>query len=129
VETYSYNGHDYAFMQETLTWEQAADCAVSRGGHLAHINSQAEHDSLYTWLSTDPAIDPNGRIDVFDASSIWLGGTDKANEGDWIWDGNNTDVGTSFWSGNLMVLQLVAHFQRGVYNHRSQTIQVVTKTT
>lgn len=101
VVTYSYDGRDYELVQETLTWEQAADCAVSRGGYLAHINSQEEHDSLYAWLSTDPAIDPTGTIDVFGASSIWLGGTDKANEGDWIWDGNNTDVGASFWSGNF----------------------------
>lgn len=101
VITYSYDGHDYELVEETLTWEQAAACAVSRGGHLAHINTQEEHDSLYNWLSTDPNVDPNGTIDVFGASSIWLGGTDKANEGDWIWDGNNTDVGASFWSGNF----------------------------
>lgn len=99
VVDFSYDGHDYELIQETLSWEDAATCAVSRGGYLAEINSQQEHDSVYLWLSTDPNITPNGTIDVFGASSIWLGGTDKNTEGDWMWDGNDDAVGTSFWSG------------------------------
>ncbi len=99
VVTFTYGGHDYELIQETLSWEDAAICAVSRGGYLAEINSQQEHDSVYQWLSTDPNITPNGTIDVFGASSIWLGGTDKITEGDWMWDGNDDASGTSFWSG------------------------------
>ena len=99
VVTFSYDGHDYELIQETLSWEDAAICAVSRGGYLAEINSQQEHDSVYQWLSSDPSIDPSGTIDVFGASSIWLGGTDKNTEGDWMWDGNDDAVGTSFWLG------------------------------
>ncbi|MDX2362577.1 MAG: T9SS type A sorting domain-containing protein [Crocinitomicaceae bacterium] len=100
VVTHTYGGHDYELIQETLSWENAATCAVSRGGYLAEIGSQEEHDSLFLWLSTDPSINPNGTIDVFGASSIWLGGTDKNTEGDWTWDGDDDAAGTSFWAGN-----------------------------
>jgi hypothetical protein len=99
VVSFTYDGHDYELIQETLSWEDAAACAVSRGGYLAEVNFQQEHDSVYQWLSTDPDITPNGTIDVFGASSIWLGGTDKVTEGDWMWDGNDDGTGTSFWLG------------------------------
>lgn len=99
VVEFTFDGHDYELIQETLSWEDAAACAVSRGGYLAEINSQQEHDSVYQWLSTDPSITPSGTIDVFGASSIWLGGTDKNTEGDWMWDGNDDGTGVSFWLG------------------------------
>lgn len=99
VVTFTYDGHDYELIQETLSWEDAAACAVSRGGYLAEINSQQEHDSVYQWLSTDQNITPSGTIDVFGAASIWLGGTDKNTEGDWVWNGDNDASGTSFWLG------------------------------
>ncbi|MFT6500642.1 MAG: hypothetical protein ACJASQ_000751 [Crocinitomicaceae bacterium] len=99
--SHTYNGHTYELIKETLSWEDATVCAVARGGYLASIESQLEHDSIFQWLSTDPGTNPNGTIDVFGASSIWLGGTDKYNEGNWVWDGNGDGTGTDFWLGNF----------------------------
>lgn len=99
--SHTYAGHTYELIKETLTWEEAAACAVARGGLLASIESQAEHDSIFQWLSTDPGTNPSGTIDVFGASSIWLAGTDKYTEGNWIWDGNADGTGSDFWMGNF----------------------------
>lgn len=30
---------------------------------------------------------------------VWIGATDKQNEGTWIWDGNDDSTGANFWNG------------------------------
>lgn len=62
------NGHLYLPVQNNVTWfEAVADCD-QRGGYLVTIQSDSENDFVYNLL--------NGS---------WLGGTDKAIEGTWVW--------------------------------------------
>ncbi len=62
-------GHSY---QEVygLTWEEAEAYARSVGGHLVTINNQAEDD----WLEA-----------TFPEPNLWIGLTDRAVEGKWVW--------------------------------------------
>ena len=54
-----------------LTWAQARDDAVLRGGHLATVTSLDEHNQLVAQVGSP--------------GSSWLGGTDEAVEGTWKW--------------------------------------------
>lgn len=54
------------------------------GGHLATITSAAE----------------NTYVRALGAGSLWLGGTDSAVEGNWIWQGGGAENGVIFWLGN-----------------------------
>ena len=47
IYTFTYSGHTYEIVKEFKTWVNAAACAVSRGGYLAEINSQAEQDTIF----------------------------------------------------------------------------------
>ncbi len=70
------NGHWYDFVTDFSTWSEARTAALGMSfmgldGYLATITSQEEQDFLSdNW--------------VFD-SNYWLGGSDAASEGDWLW--------------------------------------------
>lgn len=68
----------YAVVDSRLTWSNALGYCVARGGSLAKIANQAEHELLMGML--------NGTGDA------WVGGHDHAQEGTWVW----TLDGTSF---------------------------------
>ena len=61
----TYEGHDYQLTSPGLTWLQAEAEAVTAGGHLVTINSEAEE----IWL-----------LDNFNPR-FWIGFTDQAVEG------------------------------------------------
>lgn len=67
---------------------------------LAHINSQAEQNAIWAEI---PNAGINNSIttasDGGNASYLWLGGSDAAEEGNWIWVGENGQ-NTQFWEGN-----------------------------
>lgn len=85
------NDHWYDFVPAFLTWDNARTAALSRthlglDGYLATITSQAEQDFLNSnWPFN---------------SNYWLGGSDQASEGNWIWvDGPEAGLeigGTSY---------------------------------
>jgi hypothetical protein len=102
VFTFSYNGNDYEVIKENKTWEQAAACAVERGGSLARIDTQEEQDAIFNALMNDAGIILGNTVspDGGGASYVWLGANDMASEGVWIWDGDNDGVGDQFWQGN-----------------------------
>ena len=62
---------EYEIVEGVFTWPEARDDAEARGGHLATITSRAELDHLKMTLGSD--------------QGLWLGGTDEAQEGDWMW--------------------------------------------
>lgn len=72
------NGHYYELVENSLSWGNARSAAAGMSyngmqGHLATITSQDEHDFV---LSEWPGIgDP----------ATWIGGTDEASEGNWLW--------------------------------------------
>ncbi|MFZ4399707.1 MAG: T9SS type A sorting domain-containing protein [Bacteroidales bacterium] len=100
IYSFSYGGHNYQIVKELKSWTDAAACAVERGGYLVRIDNSAENAQLITAITSagisssyHPVDDGGG------ASYIWTGGTDKNTEGNWLWDGDNNNVGTNFYSG------------------------------
>jgi hypothetical protein len=100
IYSFSYGGHNYEIVKELKNWTDAAACAVERGGYLVRIDNAAENAQIMTSItaagisaSYHPVTDGGG------ASYIWTGGSDKNNEGTWLWDGDNNNVGTNFYTG------------------------------
>ncbi|EJL74850.1 T9SS type A sorting domain-containing protein [Chryseobacterium populi] len=100
IYTLTTNGKKYEVVKLGASWPQAAQCAVQRGGYLAEINSMAEQNAVFTMLqSTAAGINLNNTTapDGGGASYVWIGGyTNFPNQ--WLWDGNNDNSGTFFWS-------------------------------
>jgi hypothetical protein len=91
----------YEIVKENLNWQNAAACAVERGGFLVEINDYDEQVAVYNQLlnsdiDVTKTVAPDGGL----ASYVWTGGNDRANEGIWIWDGDNDGEGTQFWEGD-----------------------------
>ena len=100
IYTFTTSGIKYEIIKEKLNWTNAAVCAVTRGGKLAEINSQAEQDTLFNRLNSAGILATNTIApDGGGASYLWLGGNDLTTEGKWIWDGDNTGTFAQFWQG------------------------------
>lgn len=101
VFSFQLNDRDYELVREVLSWQDAAACAVERGGKLAEIVSAGQQDLVFAELLNNAGIDPQNTIapDGGGASYVWLGGNDLAEEGKWIWDGDNDGSGDQFWQG------------------------------
>ncbi len=101
VFTFTFQNKKYEIVKELYSWSIASQCAVDRGGYLVQINSGEEQDTVFrsiihgARISTAYKRVPSGG----GATYIWIGATDRATEGTWLWDGNNDGVGTHFWSG------------------------------
>jgi hypothetical protein len=67
---YSYGGHNYALTTGVLSWDAVEAEAVAQGGHLATVNDAAEQSWLFTTFGQHP---------------YWIGFTDQAVEGTWVW--------------------------------------------
>jgi len=64
------NGHLYLLYPEwSKTWHQARDYCAARGGHLVTIGSTSENEFVYR----------------LSGGLAWLGATDEAEEGTWVW--------------------------------------------
>lgn len=101
IYSFSFDGKTYEVIKELKTWNNAASCAVERGGYLVEINSIAEQNAVYNAIvngagvsSTYVTISNGGGI-----AYVWIGATDKNEEGTWLWDGNNDTFGNNFWTG------------------------------
>ncbi|MDR3245761.1 MAG: C-type lectin domain-containing protein [Prevotellaceae bacterium] len=96
-----YGDHSYLIVKQSKTWVEAAADAVAQGGYLVEIGSQAEQTAVYQAIqnsgisTTYAAVEDGGG-----AAYIWIGATDKAAEGDWLWNGRNGANGTLFWKGS-----------------------------
>lgn len=100
LKSFSHNNKKYAIILDNKTWVEAAAFAVSKNAYLAHINSQEEQDAVYNAIVAE-SISPSKTVapDGGGASYLWLGGNDIAEEGKWIWDGDNDGNGVHFWQG------------------------------
>ena len=101
VYAFDYDGRTYEVVKENKSWTDAAACAVMRGGKLAEINNAAENTAIFNALSNDAGItlSSTSTSNGGGASYVWIGGNDITTEGSWIWDGDNKDTSTPFWSG------------------------------
>jgi hypothetical protein len=81
---YTYNGHTYALTSSDLSWTAAEAEAVAAGGYLVTINDAAEE----AWLQT-----------TFGTSAYWIGFSDEAVEGTWVWASGETVTYTDWASG------------------------------
>ncbi len=97
-----YAGHSYLIVKELKTWTDAAADAVARGGYLVEIGDKSEQDAIYQWIrnsgiSTSYTAVPDGGGIAY----IWIGATDRASEGEWVWNGRNqSGASRMFWSGD-----------------------------
>ena len=73
----------YERIQGSFTWQQAKTDAENRGGHLATITS-AEENNLIRQIASE--------------GSVWIGGSDAAQEGQWQWV-TGEPFSYSYWAG------------------------------
>ena len=71
----SYNGNEYQFTSEALSWEEAQAEAESLGGNLVAIDDAAEQ----AWLSQ-----------TFGDERLWIGLSDRDSEGNFQWVNGDT---------------------------------------
>ena len=64
------------------TWSAASAVCSGRGAHLARVDDNAENN----WIRS--------QADARGVGSVWLGGSDAASEGRWVWSD-----GARFWTG------------------------------
>ncbi|RLD58237.1 MAG: hypothetical protein DRJ05_08365 [Bacteroidetes bacterium] len=98
---FEFNGTNYEIVLDMKTWEDAAADAVEKGGNLVEINSLEEQEAIYDAIVNGAGI-PEDYTIVNDGGGIayvWIGATDKAIEGTWLWDGNNDNGGINYWTG------------------------------
>ncbi len=101
IYMFTYNNKTYEVVKEAKTWEEASKFAIDRDGYLAEINNEAENNALFDEASKNAGIDTSNTSapDGGGASYLWLGGNDIAEEGSWVWNGNNDGNATNFWKG------------------------------
>ena len=101
IYTFMHEGKTYLIVKEMKTWANAAACAVELGGYLAEINNSDEQEAIYDEIISGANISPNYTTvpDGGGVAYIWIGATDQAEEGKWLWDGNNDGAGINFWQG------------------------------
>lgn len=101
IYSFMYNGKKYEVVKEKKIWVDAATCAVERGGYLVEINDSLEQAAIYDAIINGAGVSPT-YTSVANGGGIayvWIGATDKQNEGTWLWDGKNDGIGINFWNG------------------------------
>lgn len=88
--------HFYDFIEantnDIVDWETSQTAAnnstfCGTAGYLATVTSEAENDFLLERFRKSTGSVPAG----------WLGGSDVANPGTWVWEANSPEAGLQFW--------------------------------
>jgi VCBS repeat-containing protein len=79
--------NEYLYFGGFFTRDQAEAGATAQNGYLATVNSAEEQQFLFDLMAS------SGQN-----TGGWLGGSDAATEGTWVWTGGAED-GTVFWNG------------------------------
>lgn len=91
----------YEIAPSAESWAAANAAAQLRGGYLARIESKSENDALYARVVQESYSYPTA-ADGGGARYVWLGGTDAATEGTWLWsNGQSLGSYTNWGSGAL----------------------------
>ena len=72
----------YTLMNDALSWGDANAACLAAGLQLASVHSAAQNALLLTAAA---------------GNSVWIGGTDAASEGAWVWSPSNTPVSYTNW--------------------------------
>ncbi|NBS12922.1 MAG: hypothetical protein EBS77_09720 [Gammaproteobacteria bacterium] len=104
TNAWTYNGHTYQLINSPKSWEAARADAITRGGYLAEINDLAENEAIYSQLQARAGSTATRAADGGDSRYIWLGGTDRDNEGQWTWSysGQSISTGRSEWGSGAL---------------------------
>ena len=65
-----WNGHRYHMFEEKVTWQEAKELCRKAKGHLVSITSKEENEVV---------------LKLSQKQNCWLGATDEAKEGKWLW--------------------------------------------
>ncbi|OQX29459.1 MAG: hypothetical protein B0D92_03690 [Spirochaeta sp. LUC14_002_19_P3] len=96
---------------ENILWINAATKAKAQGGgaKLVEIENATEQSNVEAAIGEIPSADITGFTVVADgggARYLWIGATDKAAEGTWVWDGDNdgtsSPLGTAVTTSNVL---------------------------
>ena len=104
-EIFVFAGHTYKIVTSPATWSAASTNAKKmrvgeHNGYLVRIDSKGENDAVFDALIShlsESQLASTIANDGSEAPFIWLGGSDIAQEGEWVWE-NNDD---QFWSGDF----------------------------
>lgn len=89
------NGHFYQYVSSSGDWTTAKNAITANAGSVYTFNGMRGYFATVTSLTENNFIK-----DKVGSSSAWLGGSDAASEGVWIWtDTNSPESGIQFWSG------------------------------
>ena len=81
-----FQGSKYYLANNGDSWTQAQRAASNLGGYLLTINSEAENNFIKGKMTNQ-------------IGAVWLGFTDRANEGTFVWENGSNSTYTN-WGGN-----------------------------
>src|SRR3990167_3680225 len=96
-----YQGHTYEIVVTAMTWANAQSNAVLHSAHLATVSSAGENNIIFqnAAQSVAASLAPTAP-DGGDAAYLWLGASDKSQEGSWRWiDGAAVSSYSNWGSG------------------------------
>ncbi len=90
LHTATYGGHTYHLVvanqnQERIHWAPAQAFAVSLGGNLVTVNDAAENTFLLNTFGPVAIAAANTAHPSRNLISMWIGFSDAASEGNWVW--------------------------------------------
>ena len=81
-------GRNFALCSDPLSWDDAQAACRLMSMDLAHIATQGDNDWVQAWAN-----------ELLPGVDVWLGGSDNAKEGVWVWtDGTTPDYAN--WAAN-----------------------------
>ena len=78
----------YELVLSSVSWDQARSAAQSSGGDLIVISSEGENTHIKNWLQTQLSFIRSATAGVSNGGGaiyVWLGASDKEQEGTWTW--------------------------------------------
>ena len=84
----NFQDHKYYIVQEWVSWEEARQNAIALGGYLLTINSEAENNFVV-----------NNIGDNYKWDDYWIGFSDTAEEGTFVWANGSDSTYTNWYDG------------------------------
>jgi len=76
-------GPAYTLMHEELSWSDANAACRAAGMELASVHSAEENDALLATVASN---------------TVWIGGSDSAYKGTWVWSPSGTPLSYTNWA-------------------------------